>query len=195
MTQRPSSGSNRANTDLSVIYTNMNNPAIPSSKAEDIIRALGLKPHPEGGFYLETYRCEEVLPTEVLPNRYSGPRVFGTCIYYLLTADTFSMLHRLQSDEIFHFYFGDPLEMLQLFPDGTGKIMSIGTDLQQGMLPQVVVEKEVWQGLRLCEGGVFALLGTTVAPGFDFRDFETGDRLSLQKAYPAFSEMIRALTH
>jgi uncharacterized protein len=173
----------------------MNDTKTPKSHAEDIIRALGLEPHPEGGFYRETYRCEEILPTEDLPDRYSGSRVFGTCIYYLLTADTYSMLHRLQSDEIFHFYIGDPLEMLQLFPDGSGKILRIGTDLQQGMLPQVVVEKGLWQGLRLCEGGEFALVGTTVAPGFDFRDFETGDRKSLLKAYPAFSKMIRALTH
>jgi uncharacterized protein len=161
---------------------------------DEIIRLLQLKPHPEGGFYRETYRSEETFNRETLPDRYSGSRCFGTCIYYLLTAETFSMLHRIKSDEFFHFYLGDPLEMLQLFPDGTGNVLSIGTDLQAGMFPQVLVEKGVWQGLRLKEGGSYALLGTTVAPGFDFDDFETGNRETLKKTYPDFETLIELLT-
>src|SRR5271169_6461622 len=110
--------------------------------AEEIIALLKLKPHPkEGGFFAETYRAEEIIPRSVLPQRYAGPRAFGTCIYYLLTGATFSALHRLQSDEIFHFYLGDPVEMLQLSPDGSGETLLIGADISGGMQPQVVVPK------------------------------------------------------
>jgi predicted cupin superfamily sugar epimerase len=130
----------------------------------------------------------------VLPSRYSGPRAFGTCIYYLLTPTTFSAMHRLQSDEIFHFYLGDPVEMLQLWPDGSGKIVTLGSDLQAGMHPQVIVPRGVWQGARLVAGGKFALLGCTVAPGFDFADYEHGRREELIRDYPQFRERIVALT-
>jgi len=163
--------------------------------AEEIIALLKLKPHPkEGGFYSETYRAGETIPANVLPTRYSGQRAFGTCIYYLLTASTFSAMHRLQSDEIFHFYLGDPVEMLQLLPDGTGKTVILGSDLRSGMQPQVIVPRGVWQGSRLVAGGKFALLGCTVAPGFDFADYEHGRRSELIASYPEFRERIVALT-
>src|ERR1017187_7256436 len=163
--------------------------------AEEIIALLKLKPHPkEGGFYSETYRAGETIPANVLPTRYAGPRAFGTCIYYLLTGSTFSAMHRLQSDEIFHFYLGDPVEMLQLWPDGTGKTVTLGSDLQAGMQPQVIVARGVWQGSRLVAGGRFALLGCPVAPGFDFADYEHGRRTDLIRQYPQFHEKILALT-
>jgi len=163
--------------------------------ADEIITRLGLKPHPkEGGFFSETYRADETIPTENLPGRYGGSRAFGTCIYYLLTPRTFSAIHRLQSDEIFHFYLGDPVEMLQLLPDGNGKVMVIGPDLLTGMTPQVVVPRGVWQGARLAAGGEFALLGCTVAPGFDYADYEHGRRADLIDQYPDFWEKIIALT-
>jgi predicted cupin superfamily sugar epimerase len=163
--------------------------------AEEIISLLKLKPHPkEGGFFAETYRAEEAIPQGVLPQRYPGPRAFGTCIYYLLTAATFSAMHRLQSDEIFHFYLGDPVEMLQLLPDGTGKTVVLGSDLRAGMHPQVIVPCGVWQGSRLVVGGKFALLGCTVAPGFDFADYEHGRRDDLVGNHPQFREKIVALT-
>jgi uncharacterized protein len=163
--------------------------------AEEIIRLLKLKPHPkEGGFFAETYRAEEAIPWSVLPQRYPGPRAFGTSIYYLLTAATFSAMHRLQSDEIFHLYLGDPVEMLQLSPDGTGQTIVLGYDLRVGMQPQVVVPRGVWQGSRLVAGGEFALLGCTVAPGFDFADYEHGRRDDLIGGHPQFHEKIVALT-
>src|ERR1035438_4456524 len=121
--------------------------------AEEIISLLKLKPHPkEGGFFAETYRAEEAIPQGVLPQRYAGPRAFGTCIYYLLTSATFSAMHRLQSDEIFHFYLGDPVEMLQLSPDGTGQTVVLGSDLRAGMQPQIIVPNGIWQGSRLMAG-------------------------------------------
>ena len=163
--------------------------------AEEIIRLLKLRPHPkEGGFFSETYRANEIIPRDSLPSRYSGSRAFGTCIYYLLTPGTFSAIHRLLSDEIFHFYLGDPVEMLQILPDGSGRTVVIGADLRAGMQPQVIVARDAWQGSRLLDGGNFALLGCTVAPGFDFADYEHGRREQLIEKYPEFRERIAALT-
>ena len=161
----------------------------------ELVEKLGLEPHPvEGGYFRETYRSEDVLPAGALPHRYGGDRTLSTAIYYLLTPDTVSRMHRLRSDEIFHFYAGDPVEMLQLLPDGSHKVVLIGSDIPAGQLPQVIVPRGVWQGARLAEGGEYALMGTTVAPGFDFADYETGDRESLLRAYPACGDMIRKLT-
>ena len=162
---------------------------------EDVTALLDLRPHSaEGGYFAETYRSDETLPPVGLPERYSGARAFGTAIYYLLTPDSFSAMHRLRSDEVFHFYMGDPVEMLRLSPDGTGDGLMLGTDLATGMRPQAIVPRGVWQGLRLVPGGRYALLGTTVAPGFDFADFEIAERGILLEEYPAFDEMIVALT-
>jgi len=156
---------------------------------------LNLKPLGfEGGYYAETYRSSDLISRENLPARYSGPRNISTAIYYLLEPHTFSALHRVASDEIFHFYMGDPVEMLQLFPDGSGKIVLIGTDVERGMAPQVVAPRSVWQGSRLAGNGKFALLGCTVSPGFDFADFESGSRELLSRSYPQFRDMIYALT-
>ena len=163
--------------------------------ADQIIALLNLKPHPEeGGYFVETYRSSETISEKALPSRYKGVRSFGTAIYYLLTPETFSAMHRLQSDEIFHFYLGDPVEMLQLWPDGSGRILILGTDIINGMKPQVVIPKGVWQGARLFKDGKFALLGTTVSPGFEFADYESGHRDELVKSYPKFRELIIALT-
>jgi len=162
--------------------------------AESIIRLLDLKPHPEGGFYKEIYRSDEILQKESLPYRYSGARCFSTGIYYMLRPGDISMMHRVKSDETFHFYMGDTAEMLKLYPDGTGQIIEIGIELEKGMEPCITVEKDVWQGLRLKEGGSFVLFGTTVSPGFEFADFEVGDRKLLQEQYPDFSDRIGELT-
>ena len=164
--------------------------------ADQIIALFNLKPHPEeGGYFAETYRSSETLSEKALPSRYKGIRSFGTAIYYLLTPETFSAIHRLQSDEIFHFYFGDPVEMLQLRPDGSGKVITIGSDILNGMQPQVVVPRGVWQGARLFKGGKFALLGTTVSPGFEWTDYESGQRDELLRSFPQFRERIIALTN
>jgi predicted cupin superfamily sugar epimerase len=163
--------------------------------AEELIALLQLQPHPrEGGFFRETYRADEGFLAAALPPRYGQDRSVSTAIYYLLTPDTFSALHRLASDEVFHFYLGDPVRMLQLFPDGQGREVILGTDVLRGQSPQVVVPRGVWQGSLLEPGGTFALLGCTVAPGFDYADYETGERAALLARYPAFAELIRALT-
>ena len=149
---------------------------------ETLCALLGLVPHPiEGGFFAETYRSADLLGGDALPAHYRGARAAGTAIYYLLTPETFSAMHRLGSDEIFHFYLGDPVEMLQLAPDGSQR-------------PQVVVPRGVWQGARLRPGGRLALLGTTVAPGFDYADYETGARAALLASYSAARDLVTALT-
>lgn len=164
--------------------------------AADVIRALSLVPLPgEGGFFRETYRSRLRLPSATLPEGYLGERDAGTAIYYLLTRDSFSAMHRLRGDEVFHFYLGDPVEMLQLRPDGKISLLVIGPDIASGMSPQIVVPAGVWQGSRLMAGGAFALLGTTMAPGFDLSDFELAKRSQLTKSYPAQAGMIAALTH
>ena len=162
--------------------------------ADELIRRLNLQPHPkEGGFFRETYRAADVWPAAGLPSGYVGDRRGSTAIYYLLTPTTFSEMHRLPSDEVFHFYLGDPVEMLQL-DDSGGRIVTLGQDVAAGQQLQVVVRGGVWQGSRLKPGGAFALLGCTVAPGFDFADYERGDRAALTAEFPAFAEWITRLT-
>jgi predicted cupin superfamily sugar epimerase len=163
--------------------------------AEKLKSLLNLVPLSiEGGYFAETYRSTEMISAECLQVRYSSARSVGTAIYYLLEPGTFSEIHRVASDEIFHFYLGDPVEMLQLWPDGSGKQVIIGTDIESGMAPQLVVPHGVWQGARLVAGGEFALLGCTVSPGFEYADYESGSRQLLSAAYPEHREMIRALT-
>jgi predicted cupin superfamily sugar epimerase len=162
--------------------------------AQELIAFFGLQPLPlEGGFFRETYRSSESLSAASLPSRYGRDKSLGTAIYYFLTPDTFSALHRLPTDEIFHFYLGSPVEMLQLYEDGRGRVMTLGSDVLAGQSPQLVVPAGVWQGSCLAPGGTFALLGTTMAPGFDFADYEPGDGACLSAQYPEFEELIRRL--
>ena len=155
---------------------------------DEIKRLFQLQPHvTEGGFFAETYRSRETVVTA------GGSRSLGTAIYYLLSPGSFSALHKLPGDEIFHFYLGDPVEMLQLFPDGSSDIVVLGQDVFAGMKVQHVVGGGVWQGSRLVNGGRYALLGTTMAPGFALEDYVAGVREELTAQYPARTEMILAL--
>lgn len=166
------------------------------SRADELIERLGLQPHPrEGGFFRETYRSEESLASESIDARYFGPRSISTAIYYLLKPGTFSALHRLKSDEVFHFYLGGPVRMLQLFPDGRGETIVLGPDLEAGQQLQVTAPRNVWQGTLLEPGSDFALLGCTVAPGFDYVDYEHASRDEMMRQYPQHAELIQQLTH
>jgi predicted cupin superfamily sugar epimerase len=163
--------------------------------AESIIEMLKLTPlEMEGGYFRETYRSAEMIGQNSLAPRYGGDRTICTAIYYLLTPETFSAIHRVKSDEIFHFYVGDPVEMVQLHPDGHGQRVTLGNAIDKGHVPQCVVEHGVWQGCRLKGGGQFALMGTTVAPGFEYADFELGDREALIRQFPQFEKQIVRLT-
>ena len=162
--------------------------------ADEVIEILKLQRHPvEGGYFIETYRSAEVLPKEVLPHN-PGPRSLSTAIYYLLTPTAISAMHRLPTDEVFHFYLGDPVEMVQLWPDGSTRVLQLGTDLRAGQLLQTTVPGGVWQGSILMPGGRFALLGATMAPGFDYADYVGGERDALATQYPEQMERIRKLT-
>lgn len=168
--------------------------------AQALIDALDLVPHPrEGGFFRETWRSAGSMGGECLPATYvrrsvEERRSYGTAIYYLLTPDTYSHIHRLKSDEVFHFYCGDAVEMLHLPPDGDGERVVLGPDIPAGERPQVVVPAGVWQGARLVDGGAFALLGCTVAPGFEFADYEHGQRTALLQSWADWSDLIELLT-
>jgi hypothetical protein len=164
--------------------------------AEDVKKLLGLQPHPrEGGWYVRTYEAKELVSADAFTDgRYASDRRTGTAIYYLLEAETFSEMHRLQTDEVFHFYAGDAVEMLQLREGAGGATIVIGNDLLRGQRPQVVVERGVWQGSRLVKGGLWALLGCTVSPGFEFEDYEAGESAKLCAGWPEFAAEIAALT-
>ena len=164
--------------------------------AEDVKKLLGLQPHPrEGGWYVRTYEAAEKVEASAFGDeRYAGARRTGTAIYYLLEPGTFSEMHVLQSDEIFHHYAGGAVEMLQLFENGTSQRVVIGKDLSAGERPQVVVPRRVWQGSRLTVQEGWALLGCTVSPGFEFADYETAAREELCAKWPAEREMITKLT-
>jgi len=152
--------------------------------AEDLIRICALRPHPEGGFYRETYRSAAR----------SGDRNCCTAIYFLLPAGAKSRLHRLNSDEIWHHYLGGPVTIAQLFPDGQEERVVLGPDILSGQVQQHVVPAGCWFGAWLEPGSKFSFVGCTVAPGFDFEDFEIGGRPALLKEFPASAEVIRKLT-
>jgi predicted cupin superfamily sugar epimerase len=165
--------------------------------AQEIISALDLVPHPiEGGYFRETYRSEGKIPGDCLPGGYvpCASRSMGTAIYYLLTPETFSEMHRVPTEEVFHYYLGGPIRMLLLFPGGTGREVVIGRDIASGQHPQFVVPAGIWQGSRLEAEAEFVLLGATMAPGFDYADYEPGRRAELCGLYPAFEDQIRKLT-
>lgn len=157
------------------------------------IENLKLLPHPEGGFYKETYRSSEVIDHRQLPPRYAGARNFSTAIYFLLRSQDRSVFHRIQSDELWHFYAGTTL-LIHVFEHGNLKIYRLGPDPDKGDLFQVLVPKGCWFGAATERPNSYTLCGCTVAPGFDFTDFEMANRDELLKAFPDQEEIIKKLT-
>ncbi|OVE79895.1 hypothetical protein BVY02_02040 [bacterium J17] len=159
--------------------------------AAEIIDFLKLSPLPmEGGYFRETYRSNlNIRPGQ----RNSVERSIATAIYYLLTPTSSSAFHKLKSDEIFHFYLGDSVEMIQIDPAGQLEHFYLGSDIFAAEQPQCLVSAGTWQASFLREGGSFALLGTTVSPGFDFQDFQLGEESLLQKEFPQHSEVIKKI--
>jgi predicted cupin superfamily sugar epimerase len=164
--------------------------------AVEMIKKLDLKPLPEeGGYYRETYKSSgPSLPANLFGIDSASSRHLSTAIYYLVTPESFSALHRVKSDEMFHFYSGDPVEMIQIDDLGNLTKFTLGSDVMNNQTPQVVVPKGKWQALRLKDGGRWALMGTTVAPGFEFEDFELGDRARLVQAFPKLTTQITSYT-
>ena len=157
------------------------------------IEQLRLQPHPEGGYYRETYRAREEVPPEGLPVRFKGHRSVSTAIYFLLTAKDRSLLHRIKSDEVWHFHYGDPLNIFVLSSRGL-VTYTLGPDPEKGEDLQVIVPANHWFGAATAKDGAYTLASCTVAPGFDFRDFEMADRSELLIEYPAEKDIITRLT-
>jgi predicted cupin superfamily sugar epimerase len=164
------------------------------SAAQRWIDGLQLRPHPEGGYYRQTYRCAEVVPAAALPPRFGGDRAFSTAIYFLLEGDDFSALHRIKSDEMWHFYDGSPLTVHTIDPHGEYAAITLGRDLAAGQVPQAVVPAGWLFGSALNDTRLYALVGCTVAPGFDFADFEMPGREKLLRLYPRHRQVIERLT-
>lgn len=164
--------------------------------AEELIRQLNLSPHPEGGYYRETYRSNGQISEESLPENMSGSRNYATCIYFLLTTDKASAFHRINQDEIWHFYQGSPIRLHQISPEGAYQQIIIGPDLAKGHHLQYVVPATYWFAAEVMEGAAdYALAGCTVAPGFDFKDFVLPKREELIAQFPQHAAVITRLTH
>ena len=157
------------------------------------IKELELEPHPEGGWYKEVYRASESVEASGLPERFDGARSHATSIYFLLAKDNFSAFHRIKSDEMWHFYAGDGLTVQIIAPDGEQSAIRLGNQPEQGETIQGVVPAGSWFAAEP-KGNGYALVGCTVAPGFDFNDFELADQHELQRLFPKHHELIRRLT-
>lgn len=163
-------------------------------QVEGIVNKLNLLPHPEGGFYKETYRSEGLISEGSLNEKFSGKRSYCTGIYFLLTKDNFSAFHKIKQDEMWHFYDGDPLAVHIIHSDGTYQKQLIGTNFSKGEVPQFVVPAGSWFASCVENGGKYSLVGCTVAPGFDFDDFELAQRDHLTTEFPKHKAIIESLT-
>lgn len=157
------------------------------------IEKLALRPHPEGGYYHETYRSLEMIDAACLPSRYNSDRNLSTAIYYLLQGEQFSAFHRLRSDEIWHFYTGSPLLLHTIDNNGKYSKIILGQHFEKGERFQAVVPQGDWFAAEVAVANSFSLLGCTLAPGFDFADFELGNRGKLVKKFPQHAELINRL--
>ena len=164
------------------------------TRVEQIIKELNLEPHPEGGYYKETYRSKGSIPDGTLAE-FKGERTFTTAIYFLLTTYVFSAFHKIKSDEMWHHYDGSAIELHMISPEGEHSIVIIGKDLLNGEHPQYVVPAGYWFGSRIKGEEEFALLGCTVSPGFDFHDFVLAKQEELTPMFPQHEKIIAELTH
>jgi predicted cupin superfamily sugar epimerase len=164
------------------------------ARARALVRQLRLRPHPEGGFYRETYRAPLLIPRRALPRRYGGARAAATSILFLLPRGAVSRLHRIASDEAWHFHLGGPLLIVEIGPGGRPRRTLLGPDPARGHRLQHVVPAGTWFGARPAPGTAFTLVGCAVAPGFDFADFEMGDRAELLRRFSAARGEVLRLT-
>jgi uncharacterized protein len=161
---------------------------------EFLVKELNLLPHPEGGYYKETYRSSDKIKQSCLPSTFPGDRNIATGIYFLIETGNFSALHKIKSDETWHFYYGDALEVIEIDDQGKLTITHIGADILKGEKFQYTVKANTWFGSRVSGTGNFSLVGCTVYPGFDFNDFELAKRHELIKLYPKHENIIAELT-
>jgi len=163
------------------------------SRINLLIQQYNLKPHPEGGWYTQTYKSNELIGANALPARFGGDRSFSTAIYFLLGQGNFSAFHRIKSDECWHFYAGDPLFIYVIEGDGELKIISLGNDHEKGQTFQYVVPANCWFASRPAPGSEYCFAGCTVSPGFEFEDFELANANELSNAFPQHTDIIRQL--
>ena len=162
--------------------------------ADEIKRLLGLTRHPTCGFVAETYRSPHTIPGGAMPPPYEGARPWGSALYFLVTPDAQIVLHRIRQDQLYHHYLGDPLDVLLLYPDGTGAVVTIGSDLAAGMRPQLLIPGGTFHMSRLPAGAGWALLASTEWPGVEPPDVEHGDAAALSRTHPAMKDHIAAFT-
>lgn len=165
-----------------------------TSKLSALIDNLKLTPHPEGGYFKETYRSTGSIPQNALDKEFTGDRSYSTGIYFLLTSDNFSSLHRIKQDEMWHFYDGGPLLVHVITPEGKYYTINLGRDFENGEVPQAVVPAGCWFGATVKNENDYSFVGCTVAPGFDFADFELAKEKELLEIYPQHKNVIEALT-
>jgi predicted cupin superfamily sugar epimerase len=158
------------------------------------IEKLQLEAHPEGGYFRQTYRSDIVIAREALPAGFKGARAVSTAIYFVLEGKNFSAFHRLRSDEVWHFYAGEALVVHVIAPEGKYSSIRLGGDPEAGEVLQAVVPAGCWFASHVADWSSFAVVGCTVAPGFDFEDFEMGEREELAGRYPQHEELIERLT-
>jgi predicted cupin superfamily sugar epimerase len=158
------------------------------------IERLQLEAHPEGGYFRQTYKADLVVPKQALPAGFGGARAVSTAIYFLLENRNFSAFHRLRSDEVWHFYAGEPLAVHVLEAQGLYSRILLGHDFEAGQVLQAVIPAGCWFASHVADWDSFALVGCTVAPGFDFEDFELAKREELVARYPQHRELIERLT-
>ena len=171
----------------------MNSGTRPTAK--EVKALLGLEPHPTCGFVAETYRSPLKIPSEALPEAYEGDRPYGSALYFLVSPDAQIVMHRIRSDQLYHHYMGDPLEVLLLYPDGTGAVAAVGSDLAGGERPQLFVPGGTFHTSHLPPGDSgYALLASTEWPGVQPPDVEHGNIEELIAAFPEMNAQIRAFT-
>ena len=165
-----------------------------SLSPEELADRLNMSPHPEGGWYVETYRAAGTIPASALPPEFGGERNYSTSILYLLTEGDKSCLHRIRQDEVWHFHLGGPLRLVMISPEGIFSEVVLGQDIPAGQLPQFAVLAGCWFGAAPLPGSGWSLVGCTVAPGFDFADFELADGPELKKSFPGLADIITEFT-
>ncbi len=159
------------------------------------IENLGLQKHPEGGYFKEVYRSDEKAASDSLPERYTGDRHYSTSIYFLIKENDFSAFHRIKSDEIWHFHAGTSMMIYIIDEKGTLQKRRIGNDPEEGDELQVMIPKQQWFAAELIDKSSYGLVGCTVAPAFDFDDFELAVKNQLIKEFPKYKDLIERLSY
>ncbi|WP_411031207.1 cupin domain-containing protein [Spongiimicrobium sp. 3-5] len=172
----------------------MNHNSIPMNEVTQLVKTLNLQPHPEGGYFRETYRSIGEISPDNLAANYGGKRNYTTAIYFLLTSDTFSAFHKIKQDEIWHFHKGSPIELHMISPKGEHTEITIGLDIDNNEKPQFVVPGGYWFAAKTINKTSYSLVGCTVSPGFDFEDFELPLRQELITLFPEHKELIVKFT-